>query len=45
MRIQTEMTKYFHADDVFSKHEDKFIIRNYKGTGVITELLELKAAF
>ncbi len=35
------MTKYVHADAVFSKHEETCIIRNYRGTGVITELLEL----
>ncbi len=39
------MTKYFHADAVFSKHEEKFIIINYKGTDVITELLELKGYY
>lgn len=42
MRIQTEMTKYVHANAVFSKHEETCIIRNYRGTDVITELLELK---
>lgn len=34
------MTKQFHAEAVFSKHEEKFIIKDYKGTDGISSFLE-----